>query len=161
MGTERAFVGIGANLGQPVLAVRQAALALAGLRGAAAFELSPLYRTAPVDASGPDFINAVAAFDTDADPAWLLAALQDIERSHGRERPFRNAPRTLDLDLLLLGQRVVDEPGLTVPHPRLHQRAFVLRPLLDLEPHAHIPGLGRAALLLPSVEGQALERLPA
>ena len=161
MGIERAFIGIGANLGHPAVAVREAARALNALPGTSGFSLSPLYRSAPVDASGPDFVNAVAAFNTPLDAQALLAELQAIEQAHGRERPFRNAPRTLDLDLLLLGARVVNEARLTVPHPRLQGRAFVLRPLLDLDPEVQIPGLGAASDLLPAVAGQVLERIPA
>lgn len=161
MGPERTFIGIGANLGDAQTTVLEAAQALRDLPGCQRFELSPLYRSAPVEASGPDFINAVAAFDLALEPLALLRRLQAIEQDHGRQRPFRNAPRTLDLDLLLCGQRRVDQPGLTVPHPRMHLRAFVLRPLLDLDPQAAIPGIGPARRCLDAVAGQMLERLAA
>jgi 2-amino-4-hydroxy-6-hydroxymethyldihydropteridine diphosphokinase len=104
---------------------------------------SSLYRTAPIDSSGDDYINAVAAVDTDLDAHALLQALCGIEQAHGRERPYRNAPRTLDLDLLLYGDQVIaDAPALIVPHPRMHERAFVLAPLAELAPELRIPGRG-------------------
>jgi len=112
-----------------------------------------------VDAAGPEFVNAVALVDTELPAPALLAELQRIEAAHGRERPYRNAPRTLDLDLLLYGDERIDTPQLTVPHPRLHQRAFVLRPLADVAPQAVIPGHGRAAELLSGVADQHIERI--
>ncbi len=152
----RAYVGIGANLGDAAQTVRAAAerLHLLGLR-----RLSSLYRSAPVDAAGPDFVNAVAELDTPLPPLALLHELQAIEQDFGRERPYRNAPRTLDLDLLLHGEeRLAGEP-LTLPHPRLHQRAFVLRPLLELAPGLVVLGLGALVDHLPAVAGQRLERM--
>jgi 2-amino-4-hydroxy-6-hydroxymethyldihydropteridine diphosphokinase len=121
--------------------------------------VSRLYRSAPVDAEGPDFVNAVAELRTGLTPPELLQALQAIEQAQGRQRPHRHAPRTLDLDLLLYGQRVVEVPGLTVPHPRLHQRAFVLRPLADLAPDLEHPRLGPLAAFLDRVAGQPVEPL--
>jgi len=131
----RAYVGLGANLGADLLAtLNQAARSLATLPGTRLAALSSAWRSAPVDAGGPDFLNAVAALDTSLPPIELLDALQAIEQAHGRERPYRNAPRTLDLDLLLYGDLVLDTPRLTLPHPRLAERAFVLRPLLEIAP---------------------------
>ena len=122
---------------------------------------SSLYRSRPVDAVGPDYINAVAELRTALAPHPLLQRLQDIEQAFGRVRSVRNAPRTLDLDLLLHGAQRIDTPRLTLPHPRLHLRAFVLRPLLDLAPQLQLPGtLGAAAPWLVRCAGQALERLP-
>ena len=160
MTAERVFIGLGANLGDAGAALTQALQELAALPGTRMVARSPLYRSAPVDATGPDFVNAVAELSTDLEPLPLLHALQAIERQHGRQRPYRNAPRTLDLDLLLYGQRVLNEPTLTVPHPRLHQRAFVLLPLLDLAPDLRHPLLGPVATLSAAVHGQAIERLP-
>jgi len=136
----RAYVGLGANLGADLLAtLTEAARALAALPGSHLTALSSAWRSAPVDAGGPDFLNAVAALDTTLPPLELLDALQAIEQAHGRERPYRHAPRTLDLDLLLHGDQVVDTPRLTLPHPRLGERAFVLRPLLEIAPElAHL-----------------------
>jgi 2-amino-4-hydroxy-6-hydroxymethyldihydropteridine diphosphokinase len=118
-----------------------------------------MYRSAPVDATGPDFVNAVLAIETTLAAPALLAQLHCIEARHGRERGGYNAPRTLDLDLLLYGDRVIDEPGLVVPHPRLHQRAFVLVPLLEIAPGIDVPLRGRASELLPAVAGQPVARL--
>lgn len=154
-----AYVGLGANLGDAEANVRQAAQHLAAVAGVRQVILSPLYRSAPVDASGPDFVNAVAAVWTDLEPEALLDALQAIETRQGRERPYRNAPRTLDLDLLLHGDAVRSTPRLTLPHPRLHERAFVLRPLLDLAPDMATPALGPLEAHLPRVADQALSRL--
>jgi 2-amino-4-hydroxy-6-hydroxymethyldihydropteridine diphosphokinase len=118
-----------------------------------------LYRSAPIDSSGPDYLNAVAAVATELAPHALLQALQAIELRHGRERPYRNAPRTLDLDLLLFGEQRIDSPDLVVPHPRMHERAFVLRPLADLAPALVIPGRGAVAIWLDAVGDQAVVRL--
>lgn len=138
--SSRAYVGLGANLGADLLAtLTQAAQALAGLPDTRLVALSSAWRSAPVDAGGPDFLNAVAALDTALSPLELLDALQAIELAHGRERPYRNAPRTLDLDLLLHGDVHLATPRLTLPHPRLGERAFVLQPLLEIAPElAHL-----------------------
>jgi len=126
---------MGANLGADLSAtLTQAALSLAALPGTRVAALSSVWRSAPVDAGGPDFLNAVVALDTALAPLDLLDALQAIEQAHGRERPYRNAPRTLDLDLLLYDDLVLDTPRLALPHPRLGERAFVLRPLLEIAP---------------------------
>ncbi len=156
----RAFIGLGANLGEPLAALRAALAALDALPGSRLVAVSGLYRSAPIDSSGPDYLNAVAALDSELEPQPLLAHLQAIEQSHGRERPYRNAPRTLDLDLLLFGQQRIDTPTLTLPHPRLHERAFALLPLLKIEPNASAPGLGLLAHWLPQVAGQRIERDP-
>jgi len=157
--TVTAYVGLGANLGDAAGALDAALAALAALPGTRLVACSPLYRTAPVDATGPDYLNAVAALDTDLPADALLAALHEIELRHGRERPYRNAPRTLDLDLLLHGDARIDSPRLVVPHPRLHERAFVLVPLADLAPDLLVPGVGRVRDLLDTVADQRIERL--
>ena len=155
-----AWVGIGANLGDARAHVTDALARLTRLPDTTLVRASSLYRTAPIDASGDDYINAVACLDTTLDAHALLAALLGIEQAHGRERPYRNAPRTLDLDLLLYGDQVVnDAPTLIVPHPRMHERAFVLAPLAELAPELHIPARGRIARLLPAVADQAIERI--
>ncbi|MFC0253817.1 2-amino-4-hydroxy-6-hydroxymethyldihydropteridine diphosphokinase [Massilia consociata] len=154
-----AYVGIGANLGDAQANVLDALRRLALLEGTMVVETSGLYRTAPVDAKGPDYINAVACIDTALDPHRLLAALQDIELAHGRERPYRNAPRTLDLDLLLYGDQVIATGSLTVPHPRMHERGFVLAPLAEVNPDLVIPGLGPVRDYLPLVASQAVEKI--
>ena len=136
----RAYIGLGANLGVDLRAsLTSAAQALAALPDTRLLALSSAWRSEPVNASGPDYLNAVAALDTALAPNELLDALQAIEQAHGRERPYRNAPRTLDLDLLLYGDLTLATARLTLPHPRLGERAFVLRPLLEIAPElAHL-----------------------
>ena len=154
------YIGIGANLGDAREAVLKAARDIAQLAEVHRSELSPLYRSAPVDSGGPDYVNAVLRLETSFAPDDLLRALQAIENEHGRERPYRNAPRTLDLDLLLHGSAVRNTDFLTLPHPRMHLRAFVLRPLHDLEPSLILPQ-GDFETLLQQCSDQRLERLPA
>ena len=152
-----AYVGIGANLGNPEQAVRRAILALHELADTRLSASSSLFASAPVDAGGSDFINAVARIDTGLSAETLLSELQKIEQSFGRERPFRNAPRTLDLDLLLYGQAQIQSSHLEVPHPRMTDRAFVLKPLLELDGAIHIPGKGNAQDFLNSVQDQRIQ----
>ena len=128
------WIGLGANLGERVGTLRAALAAMAALPGTRVLRTSSLYRSAPVGASGPDYLNAVAEIATTLAPQALLEALQAIEHAAGRERPFRNAPRTLDLDILLFGDAALATPTLTVPHPRMHERAFVLLPLAEIAP---------------------------
>ena len=154
-----AYVGLGANLGDAQHALLAAAELLRTLPMSEGMKLSRLYRSAPIDSSGPDYVNAVASIETRLPALDLLAELQRIEAQHGRERPYRNAPRTLDLDLLLYGDATIDSPTLTVPHPRMHERAFVLRPLADLAPGLALPGRGAVQALLPAVADQAVEPL--
>ena len=152
-----AWVGIGANLGDARANVLDAIERLSRLPGAQLLQTSSLYRTAPIESSGDDYVNAVAALDTGLDAHALLQALFAIEQAHGRERPYRNAPRTLDLDLLLYGDEIIDDaPGLIVPHPRMHERAFVLAPLAEVAPGLVIPGRGAVTALLAHVGGQGI-----
>ncbi len=116
-------------------------------------QASSFYRTAPIDATGPDYVNAVAELRTGLGPYELLAALQELEQAAGRERSYRNAPRTLDLDVLRYGELQQDDPRLTLPHPRMHERAFVLVPLAEIA-----PGLV-SQQQLQSVEKQSIQRL--
>lgn len=155
MGAEPAlaYVGLGANLGEREAALRQALAALGQCPGTRVLRVSPLYGSAPVDAGGPDYLNAVAEVATTLAPEALLQALQAIEQSAGRERPYRNAPRTLDLDILWFGDQVIGSPALTVPHPRMAERAFVLRPLADLVPDRV------SAAALQAVAAQSIYRL--
>ncbi len=134
-----AYVGVGANLGDAAAAVRQALQELGSLPGTRWVGASRLYGSAPVDAAGPDYVNAVAAIATRLTAPDLLLALQKQELAAGRERPYRHAPRTLDLDLLLYGDARIDSPSLTLPHPRWRDRAFVLRPLAELAPERVAP----------------------
>jgi 2-amino-4-hydroxy-6-hydroxymethyldihydropteridine diphosphokinase len=157
----RAYIGLGANLDDPAARVRDAFVELAALPETQLVTRSALYRTQPQGyAAQPDFVNAVAALDTGLAPAELLDRLQAIETKAGRRRSFPNAPRTLDLDLLLYDTRRIEQPGLVVPHPRMHERAFVLVPLLEIAPEARIPGAGSARECLARVAGQAVEKLP-
>jgi 2-amino-4-hydroxy-6-hydroxymethyldihydropteridine diphosphokinase len=158
-GPTLACIGLGANLGDARAALDDARRRLADLRGTRLVAASALYRSAPIDAAGPDFLNAAVLLRTTLAPEALLSALHRIETAHGRERPYRNAPRTLDLDLLLYGEQCIATAQLTVPHPRLHLRAFALRPLLDVWPDARIPGIGLAADRLADVADQAIERI--
>jgi 2-amino-4-hydroxy-6-hydroxymethyldihydropteridine diphosphokinase len=129
----RVYVGLGANLGDRGEALLQALRAMAALPQTQLLAVSSLYSSAPVDATGPDYLNAVAALQTQQSPEAFLQALQTLELAAGRERPYHNAPRTLDLDILLWGNAQLDTPALTVPHPRMYERAFVLLPLAQLD----------------------------
>ena len=157
-----AYIALGANLEDPVVQVRAGLAALATLPDTQLLMQSSLYRTAPVGyADQPDFINAVAAVDTELSPRELLDALLAIELNHGRVRQFANAPRTLDLDVLLYDDVEVNESGLTIPHPRMHERAFVLAPLAEIAPLCEIPGYGRVSDLLRGLDPQGVTRLAA
>jgi 2-amino-4-hydroxy-6-hydroxymethyldihydropteridine diphosphokinase len=154
-----AFIGIGANLGDALGTVRGAIADIGKFPSTRLSGQSSLFRTAPVDAGGDDYINAVVRIETDLPPLELMARLQTLEQGAGRERPYRNAPRTLDLDLLLFGSQTIASGQLTVPHPRMTQRAFVLIPLLQIDPFVTIPGLGSAHAFVPAVTGQAIEKI--
>lgn len=144
--TITAYIGLGANLNDPASQIEQALLELDRLPDTRLAARSALYASAPVGCvDQPDFVNAVAQLHTTLAPRVLLTALLDIEQQHGRARSFRNAPRTLDLDLLLYGSAHFYEDDLTLPHPRITQRAFVLLPLTEVAPDLIIPGRGRAA----------------
>jgi 2-amino-4-hydroxy-6-hydroxymethyldihydropteridine diphosphokinase len=157
------YIALGANLGDPVVTVRAAIAALGALPGTRFLAASSLYRTAPVGLHHqPDFINAVAMLEVDRAvlPApTFLEQLFAIEAAFGRVRSIKNAPRTLDLDLLLYGDQQLDLPGLSLPHPRMTERAFVLAPLAEIAPGLVIPGHGALSGLLPAVADQQIERL--
>lgn len=157
--SELVHVGLGANLGDAEATLAQALRALSVLPGTQLRCASSVYRSEPIDAHGPEYLNAVAELHSALAPDDLLTALQEIEQAHGRQRPYRNAPRTLDLDLLLYGSRVIHTARLKVPHPRLHERAFVLRPLFDLAPDVVVPGKGSVRSLLMGVADQRIQRL--
>lgn len=147
------FIGLGANLGAREHNLRAALAAIDRLPGTRVQRVSPLYRSAPVDAHGPDYLNAVAELRTTLTPAALLAALQTLEQAAGRKRAQRNAPRTLDLDILCFADQTIRTAQLTIPHPRMGSRAFVLRPLADLDPQRV------CAAALQAVAAQAIERV--
>lgn len=153
------FIGIGSNLGDAKTNVRQAIERIGQIADTRLTGQSSLFRTAPIDASGDDYINAVVRIETTLLPEELLQALQAIEQNMGRERPYRNAPRTLDLDILLYGSQTILTDSLTVPHPRMTQRAFVLIPLLQVDPFITIPGQGAAHAFVAAVAGQAIQKI--
>jgi len=156
----RAYIGLGANLGEPESQVRRAVSALAAIPQTRVLAASSLYRSEAMGVGRqPDFINAVAEVETGLGARALLDELLATEARFGREREFPGAPRTLDLDLLLYGERVIAEDELTVPHPRMHQRAFVLAPLAEIAPDIAIPGKGRAGALLAACTGQKIEKI--
>lgn len=152
------YVALGANLGEAKQTLEIAAAELAATAGIQDLRLAHFYRTAPVDSSGPDYVNTVARFSCTLEPEALLDRLQEIEQEHGRTRLYRNAPRTLDLDLLLYGQEQIHTERLIVPHPRMHERAFVLVPLADLAPELEL-AQGSMRTLLDSVQDQDIARL--
>lgn len=151
--TVSAYVGLGANLGDAAATVQEAMKALGALPKTVVTARSSLYRSAPVDATGPDYINAVVALRTGLDADQLLAALQRLESEAGRERSFPNAPRTLDLDLLMFANTVRNTPELTLPHPRMRDRAFVIKPLAEIAPDK-VP-----AAAMARVSKQVIERI--
>ena len=155
-----AYVALGANLENPALQVMAGLAALAGLPRTRLIAQSSLYRTAPVGyADQPDFINAVAALETALRPRELLDRLLTTELRHGRVREFPNAPRTLDLDLLLYGDLQLQQDGLTIPHPRMFERAFVLVPLNEIAPHCMIPGHGAVSGLARAFDTAGVVRV--
>jgi 2-amino-4-hydroxy-6-hydroxymethyldihydropteridine diphosphokinase len=155
-----AFIGLGSNLAEPAAQVNHALRALGELPQTRLLKVSSLYRSAPVGyLDQPDFINAVAQVETGLAPRALLDALLALELECGRTREFKDAPRTLDLDVLMYDDLVHHEHGLTVPHPQMHLRAFVLLPLLEIAPDCIIPGVGAAVVAMAGCAGQQLERL--
>ncbi|MBA2413145.1 MAG: 2-amino-4-hydroxy-6-hydroxymethyldihydropteridine diphosphokinase [Burkholderiaceae bacterium] len=158
-----AYIGLGANQGDLVDSLKAAFDSLRSLEQSELAAVSPFYMSAPIEASGPDYLNAVAKLETSLEPYGLLLHLLDIELMLGRKRrgpgAKKNAPRNVDLDLLLLGEMIIQSTPLTLPHPRLHQRAFVLKPLLDLAPEIAIPGQGAASDFLRAVSDQRVELL--
>ena len=163
MAEQRAYIGLGANEGDVITTLDAAVDALRELQDCSFVGVSPYYRSDPVQAEGGDFTNAVVALDTGIEPYELLLALLDVELRLGRKRRGNDAkvkaPRRVDLDLLLHGSVLMRSTPLTLPHPRMHERAFVLRPLLDLAPELELPGFGPADRLLEAVADQRVERI--
>ncbi|MHB1950459.1 MAG: 2-amino-4-hydroxy-6-hydroxymethyldihydropteridine diphosphokinase [Acidiferrobacteraceae bacterium] len=154
------FVGLGSNLGDPLDELRTACAELSQVRATTLDACSAVYRTAPLGVMPqPDFLNACCRLTTDLDPLAFLDELMRIEQRHGRTRPGEGAPRVLDLDLLLYDDLRRDGAALTLPHPRMHERAFVLRPLADLDATLVIPGRGPVRALLKECAGQRIQRL--
>lgn len=155
-----AFIGLGSNLDEPCAQLQRAFIELDKLPNTRLLKHSSLYQSAPIGyLDQPNFVNAVAQIATTLTPQALLQGLLQIEHSHGRERTFRNAPRTLDLDLLLYDDVKLHEHGLTIPHPQMHLRAFVLQPLLEIAPGCDIPAIGSAEHALLVCQHQELDRL--
>jgi 2-amino-4-hydroxy-6-hydroxymethyldihydropteridine diphosphokinase len=155
-----AYIALGANLSDPRRQIESALKAIAHLPKTTFVRTSSLYRSAPVGYTAqPEFVNAVCEVATGLTPQDLLRQLLEIERQHGRERSFANAPRTLDLDIVLYGSQVIEEPGLIIPHPRMLQRAFVLMPLAEIAPQVQIPNVGAVVDQLAAVAGQSIEKL--
>jgi 2-amino-4-hydroxy-6-hydroxymethyldihydropteridine diphosphokinase len=154
-----AYLGLGANLGDARQTLKDAVVCLAQQHTISVLAKSSLYRTAPIDAGGDDYLNCVVKLDTTMPVRGLLALCHQIEHHFGRERPFRNAPRTLDLDILLYGEHCIDEPDLIVPHPRMTERAFVLVPLVEIDAALIIPQRGRADTFLAAVADQRIEKM--
>lgn len=154
-----AWIGLGANLGDAVLTLSSAVKALGNLPDTCLLQLSSLYRSAPIDAQGPDFFNAVACYRTQLSELALLEAMQSIELQFGRQRPYYHAPRTLDLDLLLYDNVRLQTPTLTLPHPAMHLRRFVLEPMAELNDALVIPSHGTVRVLLSALPQQAVERV--
>ncbi len=154
-----AFIGLGANLGDRAREIESAGAEIAALATTTLIARSALYASAPLDAPGGEYLNAVAHVRTALAPLELLRALQAIESRHGRVRPFAGAPRTLDLDFLLYGDIVLASDELTLPHPRLHERAFVLVPLAEIAPGLVVPGRGRVVDLCAAVASQRVAKL--
>ena len=146
-------MAFGANLGEAQATVLQAIQDVGALATSQLVKASSLYASAPHEATGPEFVNAVAMYDTDLPPLALLDALQNLEKTAGRERPYLNAPRTLDLDIIFFGDIALDSPRLTLPHPRWQKRAFVLVPLEEISPDKVSPAL------LSSVANQSVRRI--
>ncbi|MBM6929381.1 2-amino-4-hydroxy-6-hydroxymethyldihydropteridine diphosphokinase [Parasutterella secunda] len=156
-----AFIALGANLGEAKKALSDAIQRIDSQEGICVLNRSSFYKTEPIDSSGPDYVNAVIKVQTKLSPEELLQTLLTIEKEFGRERPvgIHNAPRTMDLDLLLYGNQTSHTDFLTLPHPRMHERAFVLVPLCEIDAEVHIPGKGLAKEFLSAVKDQKIEKI--
>ncbi len=154
------YIGLGGNLGDPEKYLSLAAQEIAQYPDFRNVQVSSLYKTEPIDASGPDYLNAVMKLETELEPDKILKVLLKIEQELGRERPagIHNAPRVIDCDLLLAGDIQQDSAFLTLPHPRMHERAFVLVPCLELDPKLSIPSYGLAVDLLKEIKNQRIEK---
>lgn len=159
MHAARAYIGLGSNLGDTIATIHNAIAALEKLPQTRLITCSSLFQSAPYEANGDDFLNAVVVVETSLTPTTLLEQCQSIELAFGRERPFHNAPRTLDLDLLLYDHETINHQSLILPHPRMTERAFVLLPLCEIAPEVIIPGKGLACHYLPQLSQQRIEKL--
>jgi 2-amino-4-hydroxy-6-hydroxymethyldihydropteridine diphosphokinase len=154
-----AFIGLGGNIGDTKQLIKDAIVCLAQHPELRILTRSCMYQSAPVDAEGDDFINAVISLETNLSPEELLRICQQVEQSFGRERPYLNAPRTLDLDVLAYDQLAIHNEALTIPHPRMIERSFVLYPLLEIAPDIDLPGFGKLTKYIPNVKHQRIEKV--
>ena len=154
-----AFIGLGGNIGDTKQLIKDAIVCLAQNPELRVLTRSCMYKSAPVNASGPDFINAVISLEPKLPPEDLLSICQHVEDSFGRERPYINAPRTLDLDVLAYDNISIQNDRLTIPHPRMIERSFVLLPLLEIAPDIDLPGFGKLTKYIPSVKHQRIEKV--
>ena len=154
-----AFIGLGGNIGDTKQLIKDAIVCLAQHPELRILTRSCMYQSAPVDAEGDDFINAVISLETNLSPEELLSICQQVEQSFGRERPYLNAPRTLDLDVLAYDQLAIHNEALTIPHPRMIERSFVLYPLLEIAPDIDLPGFGKLTKYIPNVKHQRIEKV--
>ena len=154
-----AFIGLGGNIGDTKQLIKDAIVCLAQYPELRILTRSCMYQSAPVDADGDDFINAVISLETQISPEELLRICQQVEQSFGRERPYVNAPRTLDLDVLAYDQVAINNDALTIPHPRMIERSFVLYPLLEIAPDIDLPGFGKLTKYIPNVKHQRIEKV--
>lgn len=154
-----AFIGLGGNIGDTKQLIKDAIVCLAQYPELRILTRSCMYQSAPVDAEGDDFINAVISLETQISPEELLRICQQVEQSFGRERPYVNAPRTLDLDVLAYDQVAINNDALTIPHPRMIERSFVLYPLLEIAPDIDLPGFGKLTKYIPNVKHQRIEKV--
>jgi 2-amino-4-hydroxy-6-hydroxymethyldihydropteridine diphosphokinase len=154
-----AFIGLGGNIGDTKQLIKDAIVCLAQNPELRVLTRSCMYQSAPVDAEGPDFINAVVSLETQLPPEDLLAICQKVENTFGRERPYVNAPRTIDLDVLAYDNISINNDRLTIPHPRMIERSFVLLPLLEIAPDIDLPGFGKLTKYIPNVENQRIEKV--
>ena len=153
------YIGLGSNLGDSVSLIKDARARIGKLPKTRLAHQSFLYRTAPIDVEGEEFVNAAVAIFTELTPQELLSELMEIEKDFRRERPHPKAARTLDLDILLFGEQIIDTEDLKVPHPRMTKRAFALIPVLQINPFISIPGKGPAHTFVPDVAGQFIQRI--
>jgi 2-amino-4-hydroxy-6-hydroxymethyldihydropteridine diphosphokinase len=154
-----AFIGLGGNMGDTKQLIKDAIVCLAQYPEVRVITRSCMYKTAPIESSGDHFVNAVVSVETDSSAVRLLTICQEIEHHFGRERPYPNAPRTLDLDILSYAQEIIETDSLHIPHPRLIERAFVLIPLLEIAPNLSLPKFGNLTSYLENVKTQEVEKI--
>ncbi|AGF48545.1 2-amino-4-hydroxy-6-hydroxymethyldihydropteridine pyrophosphokinase [Candidatus Kinetoplastibacterium oncopeltii TCC290E] len=156
--TVESYIGLGSNQGDSISIINNAISDLFCIFGSHSIK-SKMYISSPIKAEGPDFINAVVKIFTNKVPLDLLETLQILEKKYGRQRMYKNSPRTLDLDILLYSQKSIRSKELTIPHPRMQERAFVLKPIIDIDPYIEIPYYGKAQNLLSNIKDQYIKEI--